>query len=322
MPLKDKDPLNLAMADHCGIDVSKNELVVGFYPSGVMFKKTNSDDGRADIADMLATLQPPLTIVESTGGYQKPIVEALYDVGIPVAVVNPRQTSQFSAGVNQPAKTDELDAVMLARFGSHVGVRLYEPPSQVLVELRSLIIRREDLVRMRTREKLRSQMANYHRASSIQKTLAFLGEEIEEIEGRISTTISSREEWIRRMEILRSVPGVGPVTACVLIALMPELGKCDEKAIARLAGLAPITRQSGAHQDKSRITDGRHPVRRALYLATISGTRHNPQTKSRYQRLVASRKPKKVALIACARKLLTILNVLVTKDELWDSSHR
>ena len=215
MPLKDKDPLNLAMADHCGIDVSKNELVVGFYPSGVMFKKTNSDDGRADIADMLATLQPPLTIVESTGGYQKPIVEALYDVGIPVAVVNPRQTSQFSAGVNQPAKTDELDAVMLARFGSHVGVRLYEPPSQVLVELRSLIIRREDLVRMRTREKLRSQMANYHRASSIQKTLAFLGEEIEEIEGRISTTISSREEWIRRMEILRSVPGVGLGRNCV-----------------------------------------------------------------------------------------------------------
>ena len=320
MPRKRQDALDHPSEEYTGIDVSKAELVVGFFPSTTTFKMPNNEKGRTAIAEILNRVRTPLTIVESTGGYQKSIVDALYAAGIPVAVVNPRRTSKFAEGVNQPAKTDSLDAVTLARFGSHVSVPLYEPPSEDLVELQSLVIRRDVLVKMRTQETLRLKRTNCHGASSIREMLEFINEQIEEMEDRMSNSISGREEWVRRAQILRSVPGVGNVTTCVLIALMPELGKYDDKAIARLAGLAPITRQSGNKKGTSRIFGGRHPVRRALYMATISGTRHNPKTKSRYQRLVASGKPKKLALVACARNLLTILNTLVAKDELWDAS--
>jgi len=300
-----------------GIDVSKDELVTGFYPSEITFKMPNNDKGCAVVADILAIVEPPVTIVEWTGGYQQPIVDALYNAGVPVAVVNPRLTAKFAEGVNQPAKTDELDAVMLARFGSHVSVPLYHPPSDELVRLQSLVMRLEDLKGIRSRERNRLRRVKGDRAESVRKVLALLDQEIAEIKDRVSLAIAANEEWSRRKEILCSVPGVGHVTANALIALLPELGQYNKKAIARLAGLAPFTRESGKFKGSAKISGGRHPVRGALYMAALSATKCNPTIKRYYQRLVKSGKPKKVALIACARKLITVLNVLVAEGRFW-----
>ena len=317
MPRKHTDPLVFPEGEHTGIDVSKEELVLAFYPSRTIFKRRNDESGRAEVAIILKKAGTPKTVLEATGGYERPVANALYQAGIPVFVVNPRQTSRFSEGIAQPAKTDALDAVTLARFASHVVVPPYEPPSQESMDLTSLVIRRDDLVRMRAKEKLRLRMALSHRAASIQVMVADIDEKLDDIEDRIRNLISGSEVWSRRMQILRSVPGVGEKTAYILIALLPELGKYDNKAISRLAGLAPFTRQSGRYQGKSRIIGGRSVVRRALYMATLSAIRHNPATKAFYQHLKASGKHSKVALIACARKLLIVLNGLIKRNELW-----
>ena len=322
MPMKYKPAPALPSAEHAGIDVSKAELVTGFYPSAVTFKMPNDDAGCAELAEVLAEVDPPVVIVESTGGYQQLIADALYAAVVPVAVVNPRLTAKFAEGVNGPAKTDERDAVTLARFGSHVSVPLYRPASDELVQLQSLVTRREDLIQIRVREKNRSRRAKGYRAQSVHNLMTSLNREITEIDALVSVAIAADEGWSHRKEVLCSVPGVGDVTAHVLIAWMPELGAYNRNSIAHLAGLAPITRQSGNHTERGRITGGRSIVRRSMYLATLSAIRCNPTIKAKYARFLKDGKPKKVALIACARTLLLILNALVRKNELWSESGR
>ena len=322
MPKRFNDPAELQFGEFIGIDVSKDELMVGSYPGGATFKKPNNEKGRAEITEILATIKPPRVVLEASGGYERAILDALYAAEVPVARVNPRKTSQFGQGVGGPAKTDPLDSVNLARFASHVQVPLYVPTSPQLIDLQSLVMRRDDLVKMRTQDRLRSEKAVSHRASSIEIMVEFIQKEIERIEELIANSISTHDEWIGRVHILCSVPGVGLTTAHVLIAWMPELGAYERGSIAHLAGLAPITHQSGNHTKKSRITGGRPIVRRAMFMATLSAIRFNPTIKEKYEGFLKDGKPKKVALIACARTLLLILNALVRKNELWSESGR
>lgn len=302
-----------------GIDVAKAELVVHVRPTAEAFAVTNDDSGLTMLVKRLKPLAPSVIVLEASGGYESLAAAHLTGVGLPVAVVNPRQTRQFAGAVGKLAKTDRLDAAILAHFAEAIRPAARVVPDALAGEVAELLARRRQLVIMINAEKQRHAKA-CHKTSkrSVKAVLKVLETELKRLDHDLDTTIGSSPVWRAKEDILKSVPGIGPVVARTLLAELPELGHASRHQIAALAGVAPINRDSGNFRGRRKIRGGRVQVRAPLYMATLVAIRFNAPLKAFYATLRAKGKPAKLALVAVMRKLLTILNVMLARNQAWD----
>lgn len=304
-----------------GIDVSKNRLQVAAYPDGKADSLENSPDGHDALCQRLKTEQPRWIVVEATGGYEKPLIAALLAAELPVVSVNPRQARDFARAAGRLAKTDTLDAETLAHFGHAMQPEIRPLPDENTRLLQEKLARRQQLLRMHTAESNRLGQASAGEVqASIREVLATLEDQIRQLDDDLDQTIQQCPAWCERMRIMTSATGVGPQTARTLLAELPELGHCSRQKIAALVGVAPINRDSGTLRGRRTTWGGRATVRAALYMATLTAVRHNPRLKAHYQHLLQKGKTKKVALVACMRKLLTILNAMLREQKTWQTS--
>jgi transposase len=308
------------VAEFVGIDVSKDQLDVCLRPSGALFSATNDDNGIAGLVERLRQTGPALVVLEATGGYEIAVAAALGVAKIPCAVVNPRQVRDFAKALGRLAKTDRIDAAVLAHFGEALKPEPKAVPAADALELEALVGRRRQLIDMLVAEKNRLARAVVQVRPNVKAHIAWLQEKLDELDRELGEAIKRSPLWRERDELLRSIPGVGDVIARTLIADLPELGTLSRGAIASLAGLAPHNHDSGQHRGQRRIWGGRASVRTALYLGALVGTRYNPILRSMYKRLLAAGKSKKSALVACARKLLLIANAILTTGKPWSPS--
>jgi transposase len=302
---------------YVGIDVSKARLDIAAGKDGEIWDSPNDNDGVAKAVSRLKDLTPKLVVVESTGGLESQIVAHLFAEGIPVSMVNPSRVRDFARSIGLLAKTDKLDARLLARFGEATQPIPTQLPTEDEQKLSALISRRRQLIDIRTAENNRLGSIHLSMRSHLEKHLEWLAEEIEELDNEIRDFISNHPDFKAKDKVLQSVPGIGPVTSAILISDLPELGKYSRQIMAALVGVAPFNNDSGSHRGKRRVKGGRSDVRTVLYMATISASRFNPVIKSFYDHLVGKGKLKKVALVACMRKLLTILNAMMRDSKLW-----
>jgi transposase len=301
-----------------GIDVSQARLDIAVRPTERVWSVTNDESGVTALVAELSELQPELIVVEATGGLQTLVVAAVAAARLPIVVINPRQTRDFARASGRLAKTDVLDAAVLAHFAEALRPTPRPLPDEMAQQLTALITRRRQLLEMRIAENNRLRRSAPNMRQSIEKHLAWLDQELESINQDIERMIQSSPVWRVKENLLRSVPGVGPTVARILVAELPELGRLNRKEIAALVGVAPLNRDSGTFRGRRVIWGGRALVRRALYMAALVASRHNPVIKAFYDRLVAAGKTPKVALVACMRKLLTILNAMLAHRTSWD----
>lgn len=302
-----------------GIDVSKKALDIAMRPSGMVRHVSNDAEGFVQILQLVRGLHP-LVVLEPTGGYELELVCALVEAKIAVAVVNARQIRDFAKSRGKLAKTDRIDAEMIACFAEANRPEPRGVPDEQTRTLEAFVIRRRQLVDTRSAELARIQTAPKVTRPNIQSTLDFLSGQIDDIDAKIKTNIASNSKWRVQCDILQSVKGVGGVVSSTLLALLPELGKLNRKQIAALVGVAPFNNDSGAKRGKRAIWGGRAAVRGALYMAALVACYHNPTIRAFHQRLIANGKGFKVALIASARKLLTILNAMMRDGQRWNPS--
>jgi transposase len=301
-----------------GIDVSKDRLDVHVLPEAIAFAVARDGKGVAEWIERLRPLGPRVVAVEATGGFETVVAAALAGAGLPLVVVNPAQVRHYAQAIGKRAKTDPIDAALIARFAHDTKPEVRPLPDEATQLLADLVARRRQIIEMIVAEKNRERRTAVKRIKkSIARLIAALEKELAEIDAEIDTGVRGSPAWREKEDLLASVPGVGSVTARALIAELPELGSLDNKRIASLAGLAPYTRQSGQWKGKSMIGGGRKSVRSALFLAALVASRHNPVLKDFRDRLVATGKPKMVAVIAVARKLLTILNAILREKKPW-----
>jgi transposase len=304
-----------------GIDVSKDRLDVHVRPSGQTFSVARDGEGLEQLTNTSRALAPVLIVLEATGGFEITVTAALAGARLPVAVVNPRQIRDFARATGRLAKTDALDARIIALFAERIRPELRpiaDADSQILAEL---IARRRQVVEMIGMESNRLRQARGPRVQlTIKATLQILEAQLAELDRDINDTVKGSPVWRAADDLLTSVPGVGEITARTLIADLPELGQLDRRRIAALVGVAPINRDSGQMRGRRRIAGGRTDVRNALYMATLSATRWNPVISQHYKALVERGRPKKVALIACMRRLLCILNAIIRTKTPWQSA--
>jgi transposase len=301
-----------------GIDVSKAHLDVHVRPTGDSFRVSHDDAGFATLLERVRPLTPTVVVLEATGGYEMPLAATLAGAGLPVAIVNPRQIRHFARATGQLAKTDLLDARVIARFAEAVRPTARLIPDEQAQALGELVARRRQLVEMLGAELNRRRLLRDRRLQRhLDAHIAWLEEALRRLDHDLTTLIRSTPLWREADDLLRSVPGVGPVTACTLIADLPELGRLDRRRIAALVGLAPVARDSGTFRGRRMIFGGRGPIRRVLYMATLTAIKHNPAIRAFHHRLVAAGRPGKVALTAAMRKLLTILNAMLRDHRPW-----
>jgi transposase len=304
-----------------GIDVAKDQLDVHVFPSDDAFAVARDSEGLAALIERLRPLDPHLVVLEATGGFELTVAAALVSAAIPLAVVNPRQIRDFARATGQLAKTDALDAKVIARFAAKVQPEARPVPDEQARALGELVARRRQVIEMMTAERnRRRQLISRRLLKSVDRLLAVLQKELTELDHDIGEGIRGTPAWRERDELLRSVPGVGDVVARTLIADLPELGRLDRKQIAALVGIAPINRDSGKMRGKRTTWGGRAKVRSVLYMAALVASRRNPVLAAFYRRLVAAGKPKKLALTAVMRKLLTILNAMVRNKTRWQTA--
>jgi transposase len=303
-----------------GIDVSKGRLDVASRGTGAPFSTPNTEAGIADLVKRVRKLKPALIVLEATGGVEIAAVTALANAGLAVVVVNPRQVRDFARSTGQLAKTDTIDAAILAHFGEAVRPEVRALPDEAQRELAALVSRRRQLVEMLVAEENRLRSATAAVRDSVEQHVVYLRRLLKETDDDMSGLVRNSPLWRERDEILQSVPGVGPATARALEAALPELGQLTGKQIAKLVGVAPLARDSGTHRGQRHIWGGRAHVRATLYMASLVATRFNPVIRAFYQQLLARGKVKKVALTACMRKLLTILNAMVKTKTHWDEN--
>jgi transposase len=300
-----------------GIDVAKARLDVGVVPSGETWTIEHDEVGIATVVERVAAVQPTLVILEATGGLELGVVGALVAAEIPVQVVNPRQARDFAKATGQLAKTDRLDALVLARFGAAIRPEPRPIPDAALQEVRALVARRRQLQAMVIAEKNRRASAPKRLHAQIDEHLAWLRRAVADLDRDLATTIKGTPAWQTAVKRWRSVPGVGPVMSATLLADLPELGTLTHPQLAALVGVAPLNHDSGAHRGTRSCWGGRAQVRTTLFMATLVATRCNPVITAFYQRLLAAGKPKKLALTACMHKLLSILNALTRNASSW-----
>jgi transposase len=284
---------------------------------GKVWRVSNDEAGFAQLLPQLQKLSPALVVLEATGGYERGVTAALAEAGIPVAVVNPRQVRDFARATGILAKTDVLDAKVLAHFGAAVRPQARGLAEEELAHLRELVGRRRQVVEMLTAEKNRLRQTGRTVRERIKQHIAFLEAELEESNHDLDALLHQSPLWREREDLLQSAPGIGPVVSLTLVAELPELGTLSGKQIAALVGVAPLNRDSGRRRGQRTVWGGRAEVRAVLYMATLAATRFNPVIQSVYQRLLAAGKPKKVALVACMRKLLVILNAMLKHHAPW-----
>jgi transposase len=301
----------MATSSYVGIDVSKSRLDVAVLGERQETQVENSREGIARLVEQMEDLQPELIVVEATGGYQRAVVEALFWAGLAVAVVNPARVRQFARACGLLAKTDKLDAQVLAVFGERVQPRRYESKSEAGKQLSALLVRRRQLDEMLKAEQNRLRTTSASLKSSVKRMIACLKQEKKLLDEQVQQCVAKQEAWQEQREILQSAPGVGKVTTATLLAELPELGKMDRKKIAALVGVAPMNYDSGKKRGYRKTKGGRGEVRSVLYMATLVATRRNPLIQAQYQQLLKRGKLKKVALIACMRKFLTVLNAML-----------
>lgn len=306
---------------YLGIDVSKACLDACLLPEGEAFSVPNDQAGIDKLLVRLQRARPELVVLEATGKYERPAATAIAAHGIAVAVVNPRQARDFAKATGRLAKTDKIDAHVLACFAQAVDPRPSVLPDEEARALQAILVRRRQLLEMIVAEKNRSQMAPEAVAKRIAAHVRWLEKELERADGELDDAVRASETWRANEELLRSVPGVGPVLARTLLAKLPELGTIAPKRLCALVGVAPFNRDSGTLRGKREVWGGRAPVRAALYMGALVATRHNPVLREFYGRLLAAGKPKKVALVACMRKLLSILNAVMRDRVPWHPVH-
>ena len=302
---------------YVGIDISKVQLDVSVGAEGDRFQVTNDESGITELVDRFSRHMPTLVVLEATGGYEMPVAGAMAASGIPVAVVNPRQVRDYAKATGRLAKTDTLDAGVLAEFGEKLQPEPRPLPDEQAQELRAIVTRRRQIVQMLTMERNRRHTVSMRMRKRIDAHIGWLKAELKKIDQDLDQHIKGSPVWRAKEALLRSVPGVGPVMARTLIAELPELGKLNRKRIAALVGVAPFNRDSGHHRGRRCIWGGRASLRTVLYMAALSASRHNPVIRAFYLRLREAGKLPKVALTACMRKLITILNAMVRTGTYW-----
>ena len=303
-----------------GIDVSKERLDIGVGADGEFWQAANDEVGIRETVHRLSAVQPALVIIESTGGLEWALVSELCAGRVPVALVNPGRVREFAKALGLLAKTDKLDAHLLARFGEAAKLSPTLLPDEAVQKLSALVGRRRQLLEMLVMEKNHLLSARLSLRRGVQEHLAWLEQEIDQLTEQIQKDLQDTPGFRDKDRILRSAKGVGPITSLILLSDLPELGQLDRKKISALVGVAPFNDDSGRRRGVRRIKGGRTSVRQALYMATIMAARFNPVIRTFYQHLLASGKRKKVALVACMHKLLTILNAMIRDMTPWKES--
>ncbi len=302
-----------------GIDVSKDSLDCHQIPEGVGIRFGNDAQGIAALLGWLSQRQAQLVVLEATGGFETAAASALAAASVPVAVVNPKQVRDFARAMGVLAKTDRIDARVLALFAQRIRPQVRALPSQEQRELAELVDRRGQLVAMRAQEQARLATVLAVARPSLIEHIRWLDERIGGLDIELTHRLRTSEVWKVKAKLLQGVPGVGKVTTLMLLSRLPELGTLNRRAIAALVGLAPFAADSGKHKGQRFIWGGRAEVRGTLYMATFTATRHNATIKAFFEHLTAKGKPFKVAMVACMRKLLTILNVMIKNNQPWKS---
>jgi transposase len=302
-----------------GIDVSKDRLDGYCRPDGTAFGAANDPAGIAAVVDRLRGRPPALIVLEATGGLEVPLAAALSAAGLPVAIVNPRQVRDFARAVGRLAKTDRIDAEVLAHFAEAVRPEVRPLPDADARRLEALISRRRQLVQMRVAEQNRLGTTTEEVVRrDLEAHIAYLARQIEGLDRELSQAIEVSPAWKAKDDLLRGVPGIGKVVSRTLLASLPELGELSNKQVTALVGLAPVARDSGTLRGRRCIAGGRGPVRAILYMAALTATRYNPVLGAFYRRLIAAGKATKVALTAVMRKLLTIINAMIRHNQPWN----
>ena len=309
-----------------GIDVSKAKLDVAVSPSAEQWQVDRTPDGLSVLVERLHTLRPERIVLEATGGYEAIVAAALASSHLPVVIVNPRQVRDFARAIGQLAKTDRIDAQVLARFAEAIRPELRPLPDATTRALSALVGRRRQLQEMLTAEQNRLLAAAVQDApEALREQLGdhidWLRRQIQDVDRDITLQIQSSPLWREREQLLRSIPGIGPIVSATLLGQVPELVQLDRKAIAKLVGVAPLNRDSGTFQGKRKVWGGRPAIRAVLYMAALVATRHNPHIRAFYQRLLAAGKPKKLALVACMRKLLLLCSAILRTQTPWSPVH-
>jgi len=301
---------------YVGIDISKSKLDVWVAERHRIFE--NNEDGLDKLARHLAHVEVKVIVMEATGGLETRVALGLSEAGYSVAVVNPRQVRDYAKAVGKLAKTDKIDAQLISRFGEATKVQAQELPDELQLRIRALLARRRQILSMKNGEENRLRQAtNAQIRASIETIIAVLEEQLKQIDDDSDKALRSSPMWMEKLEILESVPGVGPVTARTLLAELPELGTLSGRKIAMLAGLAPLNNDSGKMRGRRTTWGGRRTLRAPLYMAAMAATRFNPSIRAFYQRLVGRGTPKRVALVASMRKLLTVLNAMLRDKKMW-----
>lgn len=305
----------MTTSSYIGIDVSKDTLDVAVLGEKQARQVSNTKAGIAQLVKEMLDVQPELIVVEATGGYQRAVVDALFHAGLFVAVVNPARVRQFARARGLLAKTDTLDAFVLAEFGKTMQPRRYAGKTEAEKQLSALLVRRKQIEEMLKAEQNRLRTTLPSLKSSVEQVIAVLKEQKKRLDEQIQEFLKQQQGWQEQSQILSSAPGVGPVTTATLLAELPELGKVDHKKIAALVGVAPMNYDSGKKRGYRKTKGGRADVRSVLYMSTLVATRYNPLIQSQYQQMLKRGKLKKVALTACMRKFLVILNAMMRDQQ-------
>lgn len=300
-----------------GIDVSKAVLDVSIGVDGEHFQVGNDDAGLKKLVERLQSVRPSLIVIESTGGLEKMVVAELFATPLPVALVNPRRVREFAKSTGRLAKTDKLDARILAYFAEAIHPPLVTLPTEEEQYLSALMTRRRQVIDLMVAEKNHLISTPLKLRHLVELSLAALQTQLDELNQSIDQFIDHNDTFRKKDGILRSVPGIGPITSAIILADLPEIGLLDRKKIAALVGVAPYNNDSGRRSGRRRVKGGRESIRHVLYMATLAATRSNPVIKRFYQRLTHLGKPSKVALVACMHKLLTILNSMIRNLRPW-----
>jgi transposase len=303
-----------------GIDISKATLDVHLRPLGKTFQVANKETAISGLIEELQTYSLNLIVLEATGGLETELLIQLQAAQLPVALINLRQGRDFAKAAGKLAKTDAIDAQVLAHFGEALKPQVVAMESDSARQLKELISRRRQVVEIQTAEKNRRDRSRGKALTDIEQHLEYLEQSLKKLNQEIEELTQSNQAWIEKVNLLKTIPGIGQVISTTLVSYLPELGQLTAKQISRLVGVAPINHDSGQHKGKRMINGGRAPVRASLYMGAVVAIRHNPIIKDFYERLLSRGKPKKLAITACVRKMLVILNAMVRDQKPWQVS--